>query len=1324
LEAPSKVIQRAVNEYKWATKAAGTALGNVIRKAGGKEPVTIEQAERAAMTRKAQGTQKPADKFREATKPVSDLTRMIGGAPVRAVEGIVGTSMFAGDLINVGVDKLLGVKTDPSLNPFHINYIEPELKTGIAVPDSSVGRLGQGIISLVGTAASVTTRLPQAGTKLGAFARGEAGGVAADLLLTKKGDGNLTALVRDVVPEEWRDSILFFLASDEKDTAVSARIKNSLEGVGLGAVFGAISALRAARNTPLTPEAVKALPGGNKIAGLLPPGKPTVQEELAIRGEIYKNYLDDAAKVDLSNATREAQRFDQINLRLLDELEARQLELDLGSIPGSGRMEIDPGGPRQRQLSLEDAAPPREPSVDLDGRPSEGADVAQNLDIAGPRDLETGAERQVPSARPAQGIDPNVLKTNIQSKLDLGYSPQDFTLLPQERAASFTPTSFDVALKADYPTQVFTDAQVKSWRWEDALEDAFRRFETDPKVKEILTEPKLADKKVIQDSYENMNQILESMGESDFFRVPDIAKKFEEQGLVQIIKRADGSETKIFTEPGVLAARTYFKDLGNHAWQTAKTMADLAEEGKPFGNLPDKMLDDLIAMMNIGKKTQQMGGRLTRAWGLPLDQSTGTISLGKEVNGVNGFDEAVSKIKDIQDAIATGRDDLVRDDLNILGAMLRASEGKPEKIMSFWKLARTIGFKDMGTNMIQSLFSGTRTQLVSLLGNTYTAVERPASAMINSVMAMDPNSARMAIAGMRATVQAIPEALQMGIAALRNGPQGYVYTKGGKYVQMEANTVNAIQELIARASTPGEKTAASFLNLQHKFITANPLFDYGPRLLSAGDEAFQHLAARQWAAMESMYKATSSTSNTKEAFEQFSKEFYTTKFSPEGRIIDPELQDWVAQTTFQGETADKIKALSDFINEVPILKWFVPVVNTPAEILRYAGTHIPGINKFFLKDYAEIAARASAGDAAAAAKKAVYDGRVGLGMLIAGSGFTVALGGDLTGFGPPIGSKEWQVWQNLGKKPTSIRIGDTWYDYSSVEPMNTILGVVGDVAMIANMGATDAAHNLGVQLGFTFGSAVLDKTVLSGIQEMAKVLNTGTSIQSRQAAMESLINNTLPSSSLRRTLYNTFNPIKKEYESLSHRIWAQATVGLIDKGSVYIDPMTGESELSYTGGFYNANSPIRVVPENMDPLKWQLEKDGFGYKTNKRGPNQVELTVEDRQKVHRLMFELGVREVMEAAVTDPNYRKLADSWDRRPYDPDQPGSAPPHIAYLNRQWNSVRQNAINVLMDRDADFFDRMAQGAQTRRMYQQAEFENIGGKAPTVFNKLLEGPK
>jgi hypothetical protein len=1338
LETPSKVIQKAVNEYQWATKAAGNAIGNVFRQAAGKEPVTVEQAEQAEKIRRTTGKTTIPDKINTITKPASDLKRVIGGAPIRAAEGILGSAMVAGDLINVGVDRLQGVKTDPSLNPFHIKYIEPELNTGIAVPTTSAGRLGQGIVSLIGTAASVTTRLPKATTKAGAFLRGEAGGVAADLLLTKRGDGNLTALVRDALPEEWRDSVLFFLASDKDDTAISARLKNALEGVGLGALMGGLGALRAARNTSLEPEAIKALPGGDKIVGLLPPGKPTLQEELQIRSEIYSRYLDYDAASNLTNATKEAQRFDEINLRLLDELEAKQLEMDLGSVPGSGRMEIDPGGPRQEQLTLEGAATPREPSIDLDGRAEA---PTGDVELGGPRAAEEAPEAatrptEAPKAPeqgkpPAEGqtpptaaprVDPQAVQAGIQSRVDLGYSPQDFSLLPQERAATYTPTSPDVALQATYPTNVLTDAQIKSFRWEDKVAEGFRTFEKDPRIQQILSNPRLADREVISEGFDAMNRIREAAGETDFYRVPDAAKNFEDQGLIQVVRRPDGSEARVFNESGVIAARVFFRDIGNHAWQTAKAMADLAEEGKPFGNLPDKMLDDLVAMLSIGKRTQQLGGRLTRAWGLPINPQTGTISLSKEIDGLSGFDEAISKVQEIQEAVTAGREDLVRDDLNILGAMLRASEGKPEKIMSFWKLARTVGFKDMGTNMIQSLFSGPRTQVVSLVGNSYAAVERPLSALIKGTVTMDADAMNMGIAGLRATVQAIPEAFQMGFAAIKNGPGGYRYTDSGKYLQAESRTLESIDELVARARTPEQKAAASFLKLQHRFITANPLFDYGPRLLSAGDDAFQHIAMRQWAAMESMYKASASTANTREAYNSYLKEFYDTKLSPDGRIIDPELKEWIAQATFQGEVQKPVQSLSNFLNEVPILKWFIPVVNTPAEVLRYVGKHTPIVNRL-VTDHAELVARAKT-DVAAQAKLAVYEGRLGMGAMIATIGGLYALSGNVTGFGPPIGSKQWQVWQNLGKRPLSIRIGDRWFDYSTVEPMTTIMGTVADAAMLINMGATDAAHQLVGQAAFTFSAAILDKTVLTGIQDLAKILDVRTSVDARQTAMLGLINNTLPASSLRRALYNTFNPLKTEFQYTSQRLMAQATVGLVNKGSVYIDPLTGESELSYAGGFYNANSPIRVVDENMDPLKWQLEKDGFGYRNNKRGLNQVELSPEQQQQVHKIMHEIGLRDVLEEAVTDPNYRALADSWDRRPYDPDQPSTAPPHLAHLNRQWNKVRQEAIRVLMDRDPSFAEAMIQGAEKRRAYKQAEFENQGAAAPTVLNKLLSMPK
>lgn len=1348
LEKPSRVINMVRNEIQWGTKQAGNALGNVIRQAAGLVPVTVEQAEKAAQFRKSTGKQKVPDRIDQLVgEPVRAATRAIGGAPVRAAEGVVGTAFFAGDLINTGIDRLQGKKTDPSLNPFHLNYVEPQLNTGIAVPQSSAGKLVQGIVQFAGSAASIGSRLPQATTKLGAFARGEAGGIAADLLMTRKGDGNLSALIRDVFPEEWQDSVLFFLASDEEDSAVTSRLKAATEGAGLGAAFGLLGAIRKARKADLPAE----------IDGQ----KPTPEQELEFRAQIYQDYLNEAAKTYGDAAVKEAQRFDEINLRLLDEAEFNQLELDLGDVPGSGRLEVDPGGPREQQLSLADTLPPREPDVDLGAAqrgPSE-VDAGPSMRVDGP----TGPQRlpvaegtpkpdtpkpdtadqaeakpEAPWPKPLvdvvadkgddwatrRGLDPDAIRAAYQSKIDLGYTPQDFSLLPQERAYSFTPDTPDVALRSTYPTKVFTDAQVKSWRWEDKLEEAFRDFEQDPKVQEILTsEPTLQDKQVIADHYKAMNDILESIGETEFFRVPDINKRFDEQGLIQVVKR-NGVETPIFTETGVLAARTYFRDLGNHAWTIAKQMADLDEAGQPFGNLPDKMLDDLLAMMNVGKRTMQMGGRLTRAWGINISNTTGTMSLGKDIDGSNGFDEAISQIQALQEAIAAGQRGKARDTLSILGAMLRTSQGKPEKIMNFWQLVRTVGIKEAGTMMINSLFSAPITQARNITGNSYTVVERPASALINSVMARDPNTARMAIAGLRATAQAIPEALQMSFTALRDGNKALRYGDGAKYIQLDANTNNALQELLARAKTPSEKAAANYLNLQHKMVTANPLFDYGTRLLTAADEAFSHLALRQWAAMESMYKAASESGNTREAFQRYTKEFYETKIGADGQIIDPDLKDWVRDMTFQGPVADKVQALSTFLNQVPVLKWFVPVVNTPAEILRYVGTHIPGVNKVFLRDYAEIVERAKV-DPAARAKKAVYDGRVGLGMMIAGAGAVYAFGDfNVTGHGPPRGTREYDMWKNLNRQPMQFRVGGTWYDYSSIEPLASILAPIADAAMLSRMGAADAGHRVMAQVAFTIAATVLDKTVLTGLKELTEVLDTRTGADQRAAAFLTLANNTLPLSSARRSLYNTFNQHRKEYQTLTDKIWAQATVGLMDKGSVAVDPLTGEGELSYAGGFYNSNSPIRVVQEDMDPLKWQLEKDGFGYRPNKMGPNQVKLTPEDMQKVHRYMFELGIREVMAETVTDPAYRELADSWDRRPYDQDQPGGAPPHINILRRNWNLVRNNAIERLMDEDAGFFERMKEGGQLKQMYRDAAFEDIGAPAPTVMNKLLQAPK
>ena len=168
-------------------------------------------------------------------------------------------------------------------------------------------------------------------------------------------------------------------------------------------------------------------------------------------------------------------------------------------------------------------------------------------------------------------------------------------------------------------------------------------------------------------------------------------------------------------------------------------------------------------------------------------------------------------------------------------------------------------------------------------------------------------------------------------------------------------------------------------------------------------------------------------------------------------------------------------------------------------------------------------------------------------------------------------------------------------------------------------------------------------------------------------------------------------------------------MGLINRGSTSIDFLTGEKNLNYAGGFYNANSPVRVAPENQDPLKWRLEQDGYGFAGNNRGPEAMKLRPDEEQQINAIMFEMGVRKALEDVVTTPTYKKMADSWDRRPFDPDEPGSQPPHIKMIQATVNKYRRAAMNKYANDDEGFAMRAQEHIADRKRLNRAEFSKLG---------------
>lgn len=207
-----------------------------------------EKRLRARRTReRLAAVERVVPKAAEDTNIISDIGRGIGNGFVGFGQSIASLAdsaveTFGGDLID---DELLNVKPFGETQTFVGGLFQNITQFGLALIP------GAGVAGLAG-------RLG----KLGTFGKAVIQGATADFLAFKSNEPRLSNMFEGTALE---NPVTSFLASNEEDSEVTGRLKNVVEGMGIGAAFDVLlkslrgfKALKAAK-TPAEFEAAKAL---------------------------------------------------------------------------------------------------------------------------------------------------------------------------------------------------------------------------------------------------------------------------------------------------------------------------------------------------------------------------------------------------------------------------------------------------------------------------------------------------------------------------------------------------------------------------------------------------------------------------------------------------------------------------------------------------------------------------------------------------------------------------------------------------------------------------------------------------------------------------------------------------------------------------------------------------------------------------------------------------------------------------------------------------------------------------------------------------------
>jgi hypothetical protein len=501
----------------------------------------------------------------------------------------------------------------------------------------------------------------------------------------------------------------------------------------------------------------------------------------------------------------------------------------------------------------------------------------------------------------------------------------------------------------------------------------------------------------------------------------------------------------------------------------------------------------------------------------------------------------------------------------------------------------------------------------------------------------------------------------------------------------------------ATYGTDGDKASAKFADAL-RGINKIPVFNYGPRIMRSMDTFFTQIIGRgrqRQLAFENVYKKINdkgivvSDADLDDLVRAAEVDFEGKVFDADGRLSDEMAKFASDEAKLTQELTGFAKSLDKMFDQAPFFRPFFLFARTGVNALTMTSKYTPILNSF-IKEHADIMGKEwnhpdllqygikSASDHEIA--KATMRGRQAISYGFTSMVAWAALNGNITGNGPPDRGLR-STWQAFGWQPRSIKIGDSYVSYESLEPFNGILGFVADIVDSQKvMGDEWTSNNFG-KVSYLLQANIVNKSFLAGLLQLSDLLTSQGADAPRVAA--NFINNQIPLGSMRNEIGKLLSPGMRELESgfwqsiQNRNLWADVFV----KGKMLpyrYDQLNGEilRDWEPMTRLMNGVLPFNVNIGTSNETRELLFRSGVNLKqTFNTGPNGENLEGHPDLK-SKFQFYMG-QENVEAELTDmiQRYPQIKESIIEMEKDRASGENYEPRQTLHADQFRSVLSNA-------------------------------------------------
>ena len=613
----------------------------------------------------------------------------------------------------------------------------------------------------------------------------------------------------------------------------------------------------------------------------------------------------------------------------------------------------------------------------------------------------------------------------------------------------------------------------------------------------------------------------------------------------------------ILKDSDVVAAKRLFKTLAEPVKQMAQWVSANPGDQQALLALLEQLPKVSQGVKNIAGAYAE-SGRTQRL--LSKDRPTGGMIPADSQERVRISDPYIQQwlafFKQQDELAATGAPALTKDKL----VEALASMKTPEEFVAAAKVLANPTKWDMFIEYwINGLLSGPATHATNMLSNAATIAwgipERQLAAMFSKEVR--PSEAGAMLYGI---LEAQGDAFRLAWRAFKAEESQMGLGK------LEGPTRAITADALALTGVPGQ--AVDFLG---------SMIRLPGRALLASDDYFKSIAYRaelRALAKREAFKAVTEGGLSGQTARTRMREIEERILTSPPEAIEDAAKEFASYVTFTrelGETGQKVQQLAS----TPVGRLVLPFVRTPTNIFKFAGERTPlAFASQAVRD--EITAGGS--------RQALALAKISLGAMTMSYMGMLASQGFITGGGPKDKALRAELMMT-GWQPYSFKIGNTYYRYSRIEPLGSLIGMAADASELLGQLTQKDAEQLASALVVAMSRNVANKTFLKGL---AGTLNAVSSqdINVVKGFLEQELPTILPYSTAEGQVARFNDPVMREVNSIMDAFKAKIP-GLSDS----LPPrrnLWGEAIYLEGGLGPDLISPIYTTTKKLDPVSEEL----------------------------------------------------------------------------------------------------------------------------------------